>query len=282
MRMIPHAGSIDTSTQQLCDCIMVVEPCGADVAAETTLGIEYKIAETRQEREAAFRLVYDSYLRSGLSEPNPWQMRVTPYHLLPTTQVLIAKQGDQVIFTASLVADGELGLPMECVYSEELDVCRARGLWLAEVSCLADRRQHLRGFFPVFLRLSRLLVQFAMYQGMDGLVAAVHPKHARFYKRYMCFLPMGQQKSYPTVRHRPAVALWLEFSRFHSELRCHPNYEVFFGEQLPEQQLQPCFMSQAEREYFGRMIDPSFKLAPLGSGELDFGPMVGEPASHVA
>ena len=261
---------------------MVVEPCGADGAAETTADIEYKIAETRQEREAAFRLVYNSYLRSGLSDPNPWQMRVTPYHLLPTTQVLIAKQGGEVIFTASLVADGELGLPMECAYGEELDACRGRGLWLAEVSCLADRREHLRGFFPVFLRLSRLLVQFAMYQGMDGLVAAVHPKHARFYKRYMCFLPMGREKSYPTVRHRPAVALWLEFSRFHSELRCHQNYQVFFGEQLPVQQLQPCFMSQSEREYFRAMIDPSFKLAPLGSENLGVVPLVGESSVHVA
>src|SRR5690606_3507969 len=52
------------------------------------------IAATRAERERAFRLIYDAYVRSGLGTPNAWQMRVTPYHLLPTTTIFNATLTD--------------------------------------------------------------------------------------------------------------------------------------------------------------------------------------------
>jgi len=131
------------------------------VSADTTADVTYRIASTRQEREAAFRLVYQSYLRSGLGEVNDYQMRVTPYHLLPTTEVFIAQLRGEVIFTMSLVTDGELGVPMEHVYGDEIARLRRQGLRVGEVSCLADRRAALERFFPVFLRTSRLMVQYA-------------------------------------------------------------------------------------------------------------------------
>ena len=179
---------------------------------ETTSDIQYRIASTRREREAAFRLVYHSYLRAGLGDQNCYRMRVTPYHLLESTEVFVAKCNGEVIFTLSLIMDGELGMPMESVYAGEVDELRGRGLRLGEVSCLADRRADACGFFPVFVRTSRLMVQYARHRGLDALVAAVHPKHARFYRRYMDFRMFGQEKTYPTVRNNPAVALWLEFT----------------------------------------------------------------------
>ena len=90
--------------------------------------------------------------------------------------------------------------------------------WLGEVSCLADCQRHVKEFFPIFLYTSRLMVQYARYRGLDALVAAVHPKHARFYRRFMDFQVFGLEKTYPTVRNHPAVALWLEFARIDREI----------------------------------------------------------------
>ena len=45
---------------------------------------------------------------------------VTPYHLLPTTEIFIAEYQGEVIFTMSLVIDGDLGVPMEHVYGDEI------------------------------------------------------------------------------------------------------------------------------------------------------------------
>jgi len=240
---------------------MAVTSRDVGVARGTTADVDYKIAATLDERADAFRLVYRSYLEAGLGQRNPYGMRVTPYHLLPTTEVFIATLQDEVILTVSLVTDGEAGLPMECVYEEEVAAKRAVGLRLGEVSCLADRRSHFRGFFPVFLRLSRLVVQYARHRGLDQLLLAVHPKHARFYQRFMTFRPMGAERVYPTVRNHPAVALCLDFARVDAER--HENYETFIGAPLPEEMLRPRPITPAEVDFFRPMIDPTFKLAPL-------------------
>ena len=108
--------------------------------------ISCRIAATRQEREAAFRLVYASYLHSGLAEMNGYQMRVTPYHLLPSTEMFIAEYQGEVIYTMSLVIDGALGVPMDQVYGDEVARLRRKGMLVGEVSCLADRRSQLVAF----------------------------------------------------------------------------------------------------------------------------------------
>lgn len=224
------------------------------------------IAKRQPQREAAFRLIYNAYVRSGLGVPNPYQMRVTPYHLLATTTIFMAElcghecgHGDpgEVFSTVSLVGDGELGLPLERNYSREVTERRSAGLRLAEVSCLADRRQDFRRFFPVFCALNRWMIQFARAQRYDQVLVAVHPKHARFYVRNMGFEPIGGLTNYATVCNRPAVALCYDFKR--NDRTPFPYYDRFFGEQIPLDDLQPAPMSKREVEFFGTMIDPQFQ-----------------------
>jgi hypothetical protein len=193
---------------------------------------------------------------------NSYEMRVTPYHLMPTTDVLIAEYQGDVIFTLSLVIDGALGVPMEHVYGEEIAGLRRQGLLVGEVSCLADRRSQFARFFPVFLRTTRLLFQYAHRRGLDALVIAVHPKHARFYRRYFDFRVIGEQKEYPTVRNNPALALWMEFARVDRE--GPQSYRSLLADPLDDEELRPHPMSLADCDYFGGMIDPSFQCVPIG------------------
>jgi hypothetical protein len=234
---------------------------GVDLAQKTTADLEYKIAATRDEREAAFRLVYDAYLRSGLCAPNPHEMRVTPYHLLPTTETFIAACLGKVVSTVTLVVDGELGLPMECVYGREVARRRQQGLLLGEVSCLADRREDFKRLFPVYIRLCRLMGQYARRRGLNELLVAVHPRHARFYQRFMAFAPIGEEIAYPTVCDNPAVALSFDFIRVERE---YPDiHEKFFGDPIPDEQLQPRPITMAECAYFRPMVASSFDHARL-------------------
>src|SRR5207249_7362589 len=98
--------------------------------------ITIKIASTRAEREAAFRLVYQRYLASGLCAANPHGMRVTPYHLLPTTTVFVAIYRGEVILAVSLIGDGGEGVPMESIFPEEIQNLRNQGVRFGEISCL--------------------------------------------------------------------------------------------------------------------------------------------------
>jgi hypothetical protein len=228
--------------------------------------LEYGIASTREQREAAFHLVYNSYLQAGLGEMNEHEMRVTPYHLTDLSEIFVATRQGKVVFTMALIVDGgELGVPMQSVYGDEVNRLRRQKLRLGEVSCLADCQRHVKEFFPIFLNTGRLMVQYARYRGLDALVAAVHPKHARFYHRFMDFQFFGLKKTYPTVRNHPAVALWLEFARIDREIP--PQHQFFFGEKIPYNELRPQPISERDREYFRPMIDPNFQCAPLGDTE---------------
>lgn len=241
---------------------------GVDDLTHTSADIEYRIAVHREEREAAFRLVYRSYLEAGLGQPNQHGMRVTPYHLLPSTEVFVAVLQSEAIYTVSLIGDGELGLPMESVYRQEVNERRKQGCRIGEVSCLADRRSKHRKCFPVFMRLCRLTAQYAWHHGMDQLLVAVHPRHARFYQRFMDFRPIGGEKSYPSVQNRPAIALELDLVRLHRE--GGRGYETLFAPTIPAEELASAQFTPSQNEYLRPMVDPSFNGAPLpmGEGEL--------------
>jgi hypothetical protein len=225
------------------------------------------MATSREQRESAFRLIYEAYVRGGLGTTNDFGLRVTPYHLLSTTTIFTAAlidgpEAGEVFSTVSLIGDGELGLPLERVYPQEVAERRARGLRLAEVSCLADRRQDFRRFLPVFCALNRWMIQFAQAQAVDQVLVAVHPKHSRFYTRYFGFETIGGLANYPTVRNRPAVALCFDFARDHKSTCA--NYSLFFGEPIPREELQPVAMTEEEIAHFGAMVDPAFCLDMAG------------------
>jgi hypothetical protein len=249
---------------------MLLAPERNDASPETTEDITYRIAATREQREAAFRLVYASYLRGGLGDINRYQMRVTPYHLLPTTETFIAEYRGQVIFTMSLVIDGDLGVPMEGLYADEIAELRRQGLKVGEISCLADRRASMARFFPVFLRTSRLMVQYAHRQGLDAVLATVRPKHARFYKRCFDFRILGGRKEFPTVRNVTGMALWAEFARLRREQSA--SYLALLDDPLDDDLIAPRPISAADCEHFRPMIDPTYQYVPIGDAEEEAAP----------
>ena len=218
--------------------------------------VVYKIASTQHNREAAFRLVYDAYRRQDIVSPNRYRMRVTPYHLLPTTDVFVALHRERVLCTVTLVGDADLGVPMEDVYADEIARRRRHGISLGEASSLAIRRSDFPGLFPVFIRLTQLMFRCSEHRGVQQVVIAVHPRHARFYQRLMKFRVFGEQRAYPRVGNQPAVALCLDFDRVRRE---HPEtYRVLFGASLSDEQLRPVPMSKGEVAYFrpaARLLD---------------------------
>ena len=231
--------------------------------AQSNDHLRCKIAETRQERSAAFRLIYNSYLQSSLAKPNRFEMRVYPHHLLSTTQVFVAlaygpETPGEVVETVSLMEDGDFGLPMEAVYGHLVTTKRRQGIAIGEVSCLADRRRDFRRFFTTFFELVRPMFQFARKRGLEQLLAAVHPKHARFYTRYMGFQQVGELTSYPNACHQPAVPLCFDFAR--NDREGFKYYDRIFAEPLPDSDLQPQSMSQREIDDLRVVAEQSYQL----------------------
>lgn len=234
--------------------------CESD--AESVLGaITFKVAESFEEVRAALALVHQSYLQAGLTRDNPYGLRLTPWHVLPTTEVFIAQSGDTVVGTVSLVRDGELGIPMESLYSEEVEVRRIMGLQIAEVSCLADRRNGLDQSFKTVSRLMSLILQAADRRGVERLLIAVHPRHARFYQRYIGFEVIGTQKTYGAVCDKPAVALELDLA--HLKMKNPRAYQTFFGKPFPDSSLRRCPLDLEARAFLRQVYADSTR--PLSS-----------------
>jgi hypothetical protein len=192
---------------------------------------------------AAFHLVYRSYLSAGLVAENASQLRITPFHLLPTTEVFVAKCANEVISTLSMVADTAHGLPMDSMYATELTNLRSSGLRLAEMGSLADRGSLPIRFVNIFEMLARLVCQVARVRGIDTLVMAVHPRHAKFYMRSFGFESLGGLTICPYAEGNPAVALSLEFRR----IMGNRFGEKLFGSPVEVEHLIPTSWSIEER-----------------------------------
>ncbi|HWB13935.1 MAG TPA: hypothetical protein VG826_32205 [Pirellulales bacterium] len=240
-------------------------PCPRTYEPLVENGVVYKVASNQHERAGAFRLVHDAYVDAGLIPRNVLQMRVMPQHLLPTTAVFVASNNQRVIATMTLVVDGELGLPMESVYAHEVCAMRQRSR-LGEVSALASvPAATAAANLDVVVGLMRLMAQFARRHGVDHLLVAVHPRHARFYRRCFGFKPFGSEKSYPSVGNRLAVALRLDLSWPEADPPLHDkNYELFFGKQIADMHLGFSPISTAEMHFFASAVDNE----PLPSGVL--------------
>jgi hypothetical protein len=167
-----------------------------------------RLAEGRADLEAAFRTLYEAYVRAGLATPNSYRMRIVPHQLLPTSDVIVAFQRGEIASTITLVGDGELGLPLEDLYAKEVARRRALRGCIAEASCLAERGAAAGAVTRSVLEVMGLMVQCAVRRGAAELLIAVHPRHASFYSR-LGFEAIGEERTYRTVCDNPAVAMAL-------------------------------------------------------------------------
>ncbi len=215
----------------------------------------YKIADSQSERAAALRLVHEVYTAERLMPPNPSGMRVTPWHLLEGTHIYVAKWVQRVVCTMTSIPDGARGLPLETIYPKEVASRRRAGRRLAEVTCLAARQDAFstEQGFQVFVRLVGLMFQSCRFIGIERLLIAVHPRHARFYRRALGFEQIGGIRSYPSVCGQPAVACEHDLSR-HADPR-FPLLRDVYRVGFPPQHLAGRPLNAVERDSLGRVVD---------------------------
>ena len=189
---------------------------------------DYQVARSRDQYQAAFRLIYDEYLKLGLTQPNSLGLRILPHQLLKSSWVItatIAQEPQEVVATLSLLEDGKLGLPMDDLYAAEIDRLRDKSKRIGELTCLAHRphaddTMWNRGKVRATLgTLMRHVTSFAVQRRIDDLVICVHPRHASFYQRRYGFVVLGPQRYCSWAGGQPATPLWLDQRGIHEALR---------------------------------------------------------------
>ena len=216
-----------------------------------------KVSETWRERAAAFRLVHREYLRSGLTADNRLQMRVMKHHLLDTTDVLVSEYQGNVDFTVTLVRDGLHGLPAESLFSSEIEEMRSAGYHLAEISCVAsgigEENGNKKQCFENMVSMISLTYQTARRRGIDRLVMAVHPRHAKVYRRLFGCSVLTDVREYQAVQGNPAVLCSHDFAE-RDEVR-YPLYDQMYGQAYEPWQMDGVRMSSFEKQYFQEVLE---------------------------
>jgi N-acyl-L-homoserine lactone synthetase len=212
---------------------------------------DVRLAEGRADLEGAFRTIYEAYLRSGLTTPNRYRMRMTRRQLLPTSDIVVVVERGQVACTTTLVGDSDLGLPLEELYPAEVAQRRAERRSIAEASCLAERTPAEGAASRVVLDAMQLMVQCAVRRGVSELLIAVHPRHATFYRR-LGFRVIGEERTYGAVCDQPAVALALDLDLPWIAQNFPRMYRMFFvnwrsDEAYRRRSISPDLLAEYER-----------------------------------
>lgn len=175
--------------------------------------IYFKVAETQEELEQAFKLLHEAYVKENLMSPHPSGMRITKYHTLPSTTTLIAVENNEVVGTVSLIRQSSFGLPLSAIFDIS-DV--APGSRLAEVSALAIKSKYLHQRGRILFPLLKFLFHYSQdYFGVSHFVIAVNPKWIDFYKSILVFKPLSEKivENYSFVNGAPAVGGILDLQK---------------------------------------------------------------------
>lgn len=150
------------------------------------MGHEIRIATTIDELSEVYRLTHRVYTHEGYCEHlAAGQLRHYAYlDAIQETTVFIATERSLVVGSHSTTVDGPLGLHADHDFPEEMTRLRATGKRLAAAWRLVTDPLH-RGQRTLILDLLGATIRNAFAMGVEYMVTDVHPKHERFYSRFV-------------------------------------------------------------------------------------------------
>lgn len=170
-------------------------------------GITFKIAETAEEMEQAFRIIHDGYVERKLMDESSSKLRITKYFALPTTSVIVCKYHNKVVATASVIQDSQFRLPTD--EFRDLDQFRKKDLKLVEVSGLAIDKSWRHQNGKLMIPLSKYMWEYVHYcLKADAIVISTAAFAKDFYRGLFLFEPLDDDKviSFKTVKNSKTVS----------------------------------------------------------------------------
>jgi hypothetical protein len=222
---------------------------GIKIQKEQLSQYRFKIATTQGEIEQGFRLLYESYLNDGMIDPNDSQLRITKFHVLPTSTMIVGLKGDEVVATVTHVLDSSFGLPCDKV--ADFSELRKPEVTIAEVSALAIKKGYRRQNSLLF-GLTRFLFDYSYHQcGVNYWVICIRKRIQDYYRAVFFFKPFSKSDfNYSEVKGLESVILKNElktlphlFENHYKSLPDEKNlYEFYFGANRELEQNVPDFL----------------------------------------
>lgn len=210
--------------------------------------VKFEIATNIEDLKSALSLVQMNFVREGYAPAGDELFRVTPYHLLPETVVIVAKIEGKVVATISVIPRTLFGVPLEGVISLE-NFAKDKGK-IVEISALAvdPAARGVQG--EVLFNLMKYMYHF----NKDVLkanteVIGVNPKMVPLYEAVLVFqkIPNAEVVAYEFANGAPVVPM-----HFSLDTALQSYAKVFQG--------QPARRNMME--FFLANASPQFSLPP--------------------
>jgi hypothetical protein len=222
-----------------------------------------KIANTLEEREAAFELGYQIYLEKGYIQKNANQKLIRQYDTNDETVILIVQDKEKnVVGTATLVFDGVTKLPAEKVYGDEIYALKKEGKKTAELCRFVIN--------PIYRNEKEILVLLFNYCAIyihhvkqyHGLAVEVTPRHKNYYKLLLNFDEIGNEKPCPQVENTVGVLLYLPAEKYQDAISKNGQSQ---GAEKKARSLYPYFINAAQEKLVAHYLQKQAK--PMSSEE---------------
>lgn len=172
------------------------------------VGLKMKIADSQTSFKKVFELAYQVYQDKGYSQNRQLKMEVLPIDAHSDTLIaFMENDNNEVVASLTLYFDGNLFLPADNIFYDELNLLRAEGVKFAEVSrfVIKQNYQHqkeiLVGLFNTFY------IHAFRVMNIDEFIIEVNPRHVDYYRKILGFTQFSEVKECPRVNNAPAVLL---------------------------------------------------------------------------
>lgn len=264
------------------NCMMASYQKGTNLV-EKSIKPEFsiKIANTLEEREAAYRLSYQVYLDKGYIRENDEKCLIQKYDASNETAIFIIQDKQKnIAATATLVFDGASKIPAENIYASELKKLRDSGNTLVEVSRLVVNPENRNSKEIMVLLFNYLLIYSQHIKGINSAIIQVNPRHKQYYKSLLNFIEIGAEKACPQVQNAPAVLLHLPLTIYQAAIKSVESnntgkkdrslYQHFLRTEQEslvayylEKQFKP--ITAYEKQYFG--LTPSINFSTFSENQ---------------
>jgi len=238
--------------------------------------IDYRVARSREDLENSFTLVYREYLKRGYVKESDSKLKLSIYNALPSTTTFVAMLEKEVIATTTLIPDSPLGLPMDTLYHEELNVLRQQNKKICEISMLASNTELFTSGTSMLLNSKKMMLIFYLFKvifdyakdmvKLDHICITINPKHSLTYD-FLLFKDLGGLKTYRNANGAPAIAKHIDITMAEQECRQKNKeglLEMFFFKKTNMEKLAGRItLNPQDLTYFFVEKTDIFKAAPL-------------------
>ena len=240
-RLQPHRAlsdrSLSTSSEHAGSASSLLGSAGSfsDRVAQLVDKIDYKLADSSEQREAIFRLRYRAYMREGAISQNSFGTFSDPYD----------EKGN--VFLFGLYVDGELASSIRVhvaskkhpdftsleVFSDFLRPELDAGKVIVDTTRFVTDENFSRLYRALPYATMRVAGMACEYFSADQLLAAVRTEHQAFYRRVFHHQVICEARPYPGLT-KPLSLMTVHYPTFVDHVhQCYP----FFRSTLVEQEM---------------------------------------------